>query len=88
MTTVKHAEALGWKHNHKPGIRTRDGEITEWPEELGDMPTQAQIKQWEAEWLAFVNNPVNSETTLDDLMRALGAAGVVLDIDEAKRGRS
>ena len=87
MTAVKHPEALGWKHPGVGGIRTRKGEITEWPEVLGDMPTQAQVQQWEAQWLAFVNDPVNSPTVTDDVVRALATAGVVLDINAAKRGR-
>ena len=87
MITVNHPEAIGWKHNHEPGIRTREGVITAWPETLGDMPTQEQVEQWEIEWLAFVNDPVNSPTTLDDVIHALSVAGVPLDIVAAKRAR-
>ena len=46
------SEVLGWKFNHEPGIRTRDGVLTAWPSSLGDEPTQAQIDQWTAEYEA------------------------------------
>ncbi len=45
-------EVLGWKFNHEQGIRTRENVITGWPEALGALPTQAQINQWTAEFLA------------------------------------
>lgn len=43
---------LGWKFNHAPGIRTREGEIIAWPENLGPLPTGEQIAQWTAEYEA------------------------------------
>lgn len=80
---------LGWKFNHKAGIETRDGEITAWPTSLGTQPTNAQLNQWRSDWLSFINNPVNSETTMDDVVRALVTEGVLTlaKIDNAKRGR-
>ena len=34
--------ALGWKHNHAPGIETRDGVLTSWPVSLGAQPSEAE----------------------------------------------
>ena len=45
--------ALGWKHDHKPGIRTKGDKITGWPTGIGAKPTKAQqadiISEYEAE---------------------------------------
>lgn len=41
---------LGWKFNNAPGICTRDGEITTWPDSLGPRPTVEQIEQWGVEY--------------------------------------
>jgi hypothetical protein len=43
-------EVLGWKHNHKSGIATKDGIIIGWPSSLGAMPTQIQIDTWTGEY--------------------------------------
>ena len=45
---------LGWKYNHAPGITTVDGVIRDWPEALGEKPTEAQIDAWGAEYDAMV----------------------------------
>lgn len=46
---------LAWKFNNVPGIRTRekrDGtfEIFEWPNELGPLPSEADLRQWSVEY--------------------------------------
>lgn len=41
---------LGWKFNHAEGITTVDGHIRDWPEALGEKPTEAQIDAWGAEY--------------------------------------
>ncbi len=89
MITIKHPNALGWKHNHVPGISTKAGELVSWPTILGPMPTQAQVNQWEAEWLVFVNTPANFFTELRDIEKALITKGTLSkgDIDTAKSTR-
>ncbi len=46
------AAVLGWKHNRYPGISTRAGKITEWPEALGPVPSAEQIATWTEEYEA------------------------------------
>lgn len=35
--------AIGWKYNHAPGIETKGGKITAWPDGIGPQPTEAEI---------------------------------------------
>lgn len=45
-------EILGWKMNHKPGIRTTASQLTGWPD--GDpVPDDATLERWAAEWEAL-----------------------------------
>jgi len=46
MTNI--GAVIGWKHNHQPGMSTRDGVITEFP---GGIPSQADQDTWTAEYL-------------------------------------
>lgn len=83
---------IGWKFNHTPGMSTRAGEITGFPATVtdrdgnvrtGGIPTQAEIDQWTAEFIA--SNPtgkivIKSETDkLNDkinmLLTILGVVG-------------
>ncbi|MFN4283524.1 MAG: hypothetical protein ACK4NA_12880 [Alphaproteobacteria bacterium] len=66
---------LGWKFNHAPGIETRDGVITAWPDSLGPLPTADQIATWTAEYEARVEVP-DTVTPLQ-ARRALRAAGLL-----------
>lgn len=43
---------IGWKFDHRPGMSTADGVITEWPEET--KPTDAEIATWTAEYEAHL----------------------------------
>lgn len=43
-------EVVGWKFNHTPGIMTRNKKITQWPESLGPIPSDAQIATWAVEY--------------------------------------
>lgn len=43
---------LGWKFGHYPGIVTREDVLTDWPEDLGPVPTDNQIQGYEREYLA------------------------------------
>ncbi len=45
---------LGWKFNHIQGITTRKGIITEWPDSLGVVPSDAQIAIWGVEFDKFL----------------------------------
>lgn len=66
------AAALGWKHNHEPGIQTLDGVLTEWPSSLGAFPTQTQADTWETEYLAAVPDiEARAEIDKDKLIRLL-----------------
>ena len=44
---------LGWKFNHVPGISTKNGVLTNWPVSLGDMPTEAEVATYTAEFTRF-----------------------------------
>ena len=46
---VKYPEALAWKFPGKDGIRTKGGQLAEFPNDL-PYPTQEDIDAWEAEW--------------------------------------
>lgn len=50
MITVN-PHALGWKFPDS-GIETKAGVLTTWPKSLGTFPTQAQVDNWETEYLA------------------------------------
>jgi hypothetical protein len=52
MTTCSNPRALGWKHPGVQGINTRKGVIADWPDELGNMPTQSTVDGWVAEYEA------------------------------------
>lgn len=47
------SEVLGWKFDYAPGIQTVGDEITNWPDELGSLPTKKQLKDWTAEYEAY-----------------------------------
>jgi hypothetical protein len=64
---TKHPVAIGWKHDYVSGISTREGVLTAWPASLGAWPTQEQVEQWEAEWLARPPEP----SFQDDLVTAV-----------------
>lgn len=71
---------LGWKFNHASGIRTKeldDGSfsITDWPDNLGPLPTAEQIETWTAEYEAQANVP--ETVTPLQARRALRAAGLL-----------
>ena len=42
---------IGWKHNHQAGMKTVDGEITEFP---GGIPSDSDINKWKEEYDAHV----------------------------------
>lgn len=49
MTTISNPEVLSWKHPGLEGIKTRNGEIIDFP---GGIPTQAEVDAWLAEYNA------------------------------------
>ena len=56
MITTNNPEALGWKHNHEPGIRCKQNEqgsldVIGWPDSLPAL-TQADVDTWETEYQA------------------------------------
>jgi len=42
---------IGWKHNHQPGMCTREGVITEFP---GGIPSQSDQDKWAVEYEAQI----------------------------------
>ena len=68
MTDI--AIVIGWKFNHQPGMRTRDGKITEFP---GGIPAQADQDTWTTEYLArdISAERVDSAFTLSDKDRVI-----------------
>ena len=50
---------IGWKHNHQPGMSTRDNVITEFP---GGIPSQADQDTWTAEYEAYLPTQQWQET--------------------------
>lgn len=51
------AMALSWKFDNAAGIQTVDGVITEWPEDLGDVPTDQEQATILAEYEAYIAAP-------------------------------
>lgn len=51
------AMALSWKFNDAAGIQTVDGVITEWPEDLGEFPTDEEQAAIIADYEAYVAAP-------------------------------
>lgn len=49
MTTISNPEALSWKFPGVEGIKTRNGEIIDFP---GGIPTQVEVDGWVAEYNA------------------------------------
>lgn len=43
-------EILEWKFDAHSGMTVVEGKITEWPKELGEIPTDEQIKEWGADF--------------------------------------
>ncbi len=77
MINIKHPEALSWKHNYMPGIRTRSNKLIGWPDTLSPFPTQAQVNRWEAEWLLYkaddkrIEEEFNSNIVLQAVMAGM-----------------
>jgi len=65
---------IGWKHNHQPGMMTKDGVITEFP---GGIPSQADQDRWTAEYeaeydsQAYARNRQAEYPSIDELVVAL-----------------
>lgn len=82
------AEVLAWKFNNAPGIRTREGsnrrmEIFDWPEALGNQPTDTDIAKWTKD---FDKLPPQS-TPEDDLDAAIAKASTLSELKAALKGR-
>jgi len=77
MTAI--AEAIGWKFNHQPGMRTKNGVIVEFP---GGIPTQADQDLWTTEYEAsddFKGKNVRNDVEYpseEDIHEALLGPGV------------
>ncbi len=84
MTVTTDAAALSHANPGLEGIVTREGVITEFP---GGIPTQGQVDAWEAQYAAFLADPVNSPTTLDDVIEAAGITDAQLRAAKRRPGR-
>ena len=68
--------AIGWKHNHMPGMTTRDGILTGWPTK--PWPTDEELATWVAEYETVrINTP--PEKTLAEEVAALKAKVAALE---------
>jgi len=47
-------KAIHWKTNNAPGVTIVGGEIKEWPENLGEKPTEEQVLTWIAKYEAHI----------------------------------
>jgi hypothetical protein len=79
MSLICNPEAVGWKKNNAPGIRCveqSNGQmwLVGWPDDLGAIPSQADLDQWAGEYAAFKAVP-QSVTPLQ-ARRALNLAGL------------
>jgi hypothetical protein len=83
MATI--AEILGWKFNHAPGIRTKDGVLTAFPEAVGPMPTETEMNTYRAEYLEFLRAEIN-DTPIKEQLAAndLRAIRAILEGDTAR----
>jgi len=69
-------QVLGWKHNHAPGITTKDDKLVNWPPGLGPRPDAAQIATWTAQYEALpVDGPARNPRA-DRLARTRAANSV------------
>ncbi len=64
-------EIIGWKFDHFPGMTTRAGVITEWPEALGPPPTTEQLEGWDSELEIFKIEQASTPSFDDDVILAL-----------------
>ena len=64
--------ALGWQHNHTPGICTKNGSLTAWPDTLGKIPTDAMQAQAVTDYQAYL---VSSACKDDELAALLAGPG-------------
>ena len=64
--------ALGWQHNHTPGICTKKGSLTAWPAALGAAPSDTAQAQVVAEYTAYL---ASSACKDDEITAFLASAG-------------
>lgn len=86
--------ALGWKHEHVPGIETRENSVTGemelvgWPSNLGPPPSKAEQRQIVAEYEAHLAQLENEPDEMTVLAAVLEEKGLVTKAERnAKRGQ-
>jgi len=52
MVNVRDPKAIAWANGSAQGIKTKGGKLVNFP---GEMPTQTQVDEWEAEYSALSN---------------------------------
>jgi hypothetical protein len=74
---------LGWKFHHAEGIKTVDGQIIDWPANLGTKPTKEQIDAWGVDYDKHLKDKENEKK---DLLAARENAikNAFKDIDQRK----
>ena len=73
--------AIGWKYNHKQGIRTKGNKIVAWPASLGPKPTQKELDIIIAEYEQYVAD--NPELTMEQKIVLVDNAASLPDLKEA-----
>ena len=76
--------ALGWKYDHKPGIRTKGDKILSWPASLGAKPTKTQLDAIVAEYEDYL--AANPKLTMEDKIALIDNANSLPDLKEAIKG--
>ena len=63
--------ALGWKHNHAPGIFTQNGILMAWPGMLGPVPTKAAQAQAVTDYQAYLASTACKDDDLQQFMDSI-----------------
>ena len=73
--------ALGWKYNHKPGIRTKGDKIIGWPKSLGTKPAKAEQAIIIAEYKTYLT--ASQPLTIEDKIALIDDSASLPDLKEA-----
>jgi hypothetical protein len=91
MIIITNPDAIAAKHGGPSGITTRDGVLTGWPDHI-PYPTQADIDQWESEYVP----PVDPDVDLDARIDGVDVSGItdnatrqaLIDLKAAIKGKA
>lgn len=74
-------QVLGWKYNHKQGIKTKGNKIVAWPASLDPKPTQEELNIIMAEYEQHLLD--NPPLTQEDKITLINSAQSLPDLKEA-----